>query len=190
MEQKVNILVFEPHKPSYTMQVEDTLAGYQKIVGGYIQVAHTIDDEIDIVCKYMGLLDNLPKDRGMHGTFFAVGVKEGRFVSITDAQITKTRELYERKKNYQSKSAYLSKFFEEKQVKHEIYTFDFNDTFFSFDSEVVIQFLLNLEDKRGIEIIEDRIRAIDFTNADIHHFLKFIAKKLAEENYKIMEKKE
>lgn len=184
--EKIRVLVFEPHKKGYIKEIENHYKAFQKIVGGLITYVDTGKSDLSLIANDEGLLLGLPKDRGIYGTFLIVGNSEGESISITNKQIEETKKLFENRKNYQSKSKYLTQFFEEKDIEYTAYHITIEDTFFSIDSESVINHICAIEDPQIIESIENTIRKIDFYNGDMHHFLRFVAKLIAKSQYEEM----
>lgn len=103
------ILVVEPNKKPFAMDMDDTLDAMQSIVGGWIEVTKPPlhDDDAVIVCNEEGKLRGLTPNRKLHhrdgvlydvirGTFFIINAPSNsdEFTSLTDEQIAKYTELY------------------------------------------------------------------------------------------------
>ena len=73
-------------------------------------------------------------------------------------------------------------FFAEKSVEYRTYHYDIGNTFYSIDSETVINYILNIDDGILLKKIENTIKIIDFQSRDIHNFLKFTEKYIALNN--------
>ena len=101
----LKILVVEPMKPCEVREIPDTLEALQQTVGGYIESV-SFEREA-IVCNEQGKVLGLPYNRPLldenglipldilQGTFFITGVSGESFVSLTDEQIQRYKELYD-----------------------------------------------------------------------------------------------
>lgn len=101
----LKVLVVEPMKPCEVREIPDTLEAMQRTVGGHIESV-SFEGEA-IVCNENGKILDLPYNRPLldesglipldilHGTFFVTGVSGESFVSLTDAQIQRYKELYD-----------------------------------------------------------------------------------------------
>lgn len=106
MNGKIKVLVVEPMKPCRVQEISDTLEAMQAIVGGHIEAVTPFTEPVAIVCNEEGKLQSLPfnrpllNDSGLPcdilcGTFFITGVSGENFVSLTDGQIRRYKELYD-----------------------------------------------------------------------------------------------
>jgi len=104
-DKKITVLVVEPLKKAYKKEICG-LEEMQQLVGGYIQAVYPFDDPIALVMNEEGKLLGLPYNRPLFGedgkpydlicgTFFVAGVGEENFISLTDRQIQKYREIYD-----------------------------------------------------------------------------------------------
>mgnify|MGYP001778399699 FL=1 len=89
----VRVVYVEPGKPAYAAEIENTLRGIQRAVGGYIQTASNEDGTV-IVCNEEGKLNSLPANRRLAsdvlvGNFFVIGTKGADFRSLTDEETGK-----------------------------------------------------------------------------------------------------
>lgn len=103
----MKILVVEPMKPCEVREIPDTLDAMRQIVGGDIEAVTSIRYVSAIVCNGNGKLLDLPYNRPLldesgllpldilHGTFFIAGVSGEHFVSLSDEQIQRYKELYD-----------------------------------------------------------------------------------------------
>ena len=101
----LKVLVVEPMKPCELREIPDTLEAMQQTVGGHIESV-SFEGEA-IVCNESGKILGLPYNRPLldesglipldilHGTFFIAGVSGESFVSLTDAQVQRYKELYD-----------------------------------------------------------------------------------------------
>jgi len=92
MEKTIKVILVEPMKEPYPAEVENTLKGLQKAVGGYIETVY-LEDYVVLVCNEKGKLLGLPGNRSLGndiiaGTFFVAGSNDdGDFVSLTEDKI-------------------------------------------------------------------------------------------------------
>lgn len=92
MEKTIKVIMVEPMKEPYSVEVENTLEELHKAVGGYIETVY-LEDDVVLVCNEEGKLNRLPGNRSLGndiiaGTFFVAGSNdEGEFVSLTEDKI-------------------------------------------------------------------------------------------------------
>lgn len=92
MEKTIKVIIVEPMKEPYSTEIENTLEGLQKVVGGYIETVY-LEDDVVLVCNEEGKLMGLSGNRSLEndiiaGTFIVVGSNdEGEFVSLTEDRI-------------------------------------------------------------------------------------------------------
>ena len=89
----VRAVYVEPGKPAYTAEIENTLRGKQRAVGGYIETVDNGDGTV-VVCNEEGKLNALPANRRLAsdvlvGNFFVIGIKNADFRSLTDEETEK-----------------------------------------------------------------------------------------------------
>lgn len=86
-------LVVEPGKAPYEKDIDSSLKGLQKEVGGCIEALYPYADPVSIVCNEEGKLAWLPMNRGLYdedgdlcdiiaGKFLIVGLGEEDFDSL------------------------------------------------------------------------------------------------------------
>ena len=107
MDDRIRILVVEPMKPCEAREIPDTLEAMQAIVGGDIEAVTSIRCASAIVCNGNGKLLDLPYNRPLldesgllpldvlHGTFFIAGMSGEHFISLTEEQIQRYKDLYD-----------------------------------------------------------------------------------------------
>ena len=89
----MNVLMVEPGKAPYEMQIGDDLQSMQAVVGGYIQAVYPFEQPVALVCCESGKLDSLPLNRALRdvdgdiydivaGNFFIVGLGESDFTDL------------------------------------------------------------------------------------------------------------
>lgn len=107
MSDLIRVMVIKPgHEPEIT-EIENTLKGFQEVVGGYIETVpmESIDDDLRVVLNEEGKIIGLPMNRVwkpcgvggyamdiMVGTIFIVSTHLDGFASLTDEQIKKLEE--------------------------------------------------------------------------------------------------
>lgn len=64
MEKTIKVIMVEPMKEPCPAEVENTLEGLQKAVGGYIETVY-LEDYIVLVCNEEGKLLGLPGNRSL-----------------------------------------------------------------------------------------------------------------------------
>ncbi len=100
----MKILVVEPMKPCQVREIPDTTEAMCQIVGGRIE-SFSYHREA-VISNEEGKLLNLPQNRPLYdgggtqidmlrGTFFIAGVSGEHFVSLTDEQIQRYKDLYD-----------------------------------------------------------------------------------------------
>ena len=100
----MKVLVVEPMKPCEAREIPDTLDAMQQIVGGCIE-SFSYQREA-VISNEEGKLLDLPRNRPLYdgrgtpidmlrGTFFIAGVSGEHFVSLTDEQIQRYKDLYD-----------------------------------------------------------------------------------------------
>ena len=89
----MNVLMVEPGKAPYEMQIGDDLQSMQAVVGGYIQAVYPFEQPVALVCRESGKLDGLTLNRALRdsdgdiydiiaGTFFIAGLGESDFTDL------------------------------------------------------------------------------------------------------------
>jgi hypothetical protein len=87
-EDNVRIVYFKVGKDPEIGNMENTVDGMQKVIGGgYVQVVNIGAEGMVILCDEEGLIKDLPYNRGLRGDWIIVGTDEDEFVSLTDQQV-------------------------------------------------------------------------------------------------------
>ena len=105
MSDKIKVLVVEPMQPCEVREISG-LDDMQALVGGHIQAVYPFRDEVALVCNEEGKNLELPYNRPLTdgqgipydmicGTFFLAGVGPEDFISLTDDQIQRYKDLYD-----------------------------------------------------------------------------------------------
>ena len=101
----MKVLVVEPLKPCYVREIEG-LKAMQALVGGHIEAIYPYEEPVAIIANEEAKLLGLPYNRPLMdehgvpydivcGTFFVTGLGEENFVSLTDDQIRRYKELFD-----------------------------------------------------------------------------------------------
>ena len=78
MKEKIKVLVVEPWKRPYAMEIPAGLESLQKMVGGLIQAVYPFEDAVALICN----------DEGKR-----LGLTEDDFSSLTDKIIERIHQL-------------------------------------------------------------------------------------------------
>lgn len=102
----MKVLLVEPLKAPRVIDLDGSLTGMQKTVGGYIQAVYPFSDMVAIICNDEGKINRLPLNRALRtedtnelydiicGTFLICGIQGDGFTDLTDNQIAKYTEVY------------------------------------------------------------------------------------------------
>lgn len=90
---EIKVLMVEPQKAPYVAKIENTLAGQQQAVQGYIQYLYN-DDNTILVCNEEGKLNGMQGNRRIDGDvlvgpFFVAGDDGEELRSLTDEEVEK-----------------------------------------------------------------------------------------------------
>ena len=101
----MKVLIVEPMKPCYVREISG-LNDMQEIVGGHIEAFYPFKEQVAIIANEEGKILGLPFNRPLSdergvpydivcGTFFLAGLGAEDFVSLTEEQIRRYKELYD-----------------------------------------------------------------------------------------------
>ena len=96
----MKIVYVEPNRKPFVSEIEHKLDAEQKAVKGYIEVIYIGDNDVCLVgneeAKLMGMEGNrrIGESTIIAGPFFAVGLTEDDFRSLTDAEVEKYMECF------------------------------------------------------------------------------------------------
>ena len=101
----MKVLIVEPMKPCYVREISG-LNDMQEIVGGHIEAIYPFKEQVAIIANEEGKILGLPFNRPLSdergvpydivcGTFFLAGLGAEDFVSLTEEQIRRYKELYD-----------------------------------------------------------------------------------------------
>lgn len=87
-EDIVRVVYFKVGKELYVSNMENTVDGMQKAIGGgYAQAVGIGAEGMVVLCDEDGLIKDLPYNRGLRGDWIIVGTDDDEFISLTDQQI-------------------------------------------------------------------------------------------------------
>lgn len=118
----MRVLMIEPMKEPYVVDIGNDLKSMQEAVGGLIEVIN-LEDDIVMVDNEEGKLIGLEGNRRVGrdiiaGTFFLCGSNyEGEFVSLTDEQIDKYTNRFKEPEHYTPEQV-------EDSIRIEFYSYD------------------------------------------------------------------
>ena len=101
----MKVILVEPKKEAIEAEIDGSLSGMQKIVGGFIQAVYPFDDAVVLICSEDGKLNGLPLNRALKdedgnvtdliaGSFFICGVDDEEFCSLTTEQASKYKDMF------------------------------------------------------------------------------------------------
>lgn len=103
----MKVLMIEPGKKPRTAEIDGSLEGMQKVVGGYIQAIYPFEDPVALICNEEGKLLELPFNRALRdedgdiydivaGTFFLCGAPpdSDSFEDLSDELMEKYSQLF------------------------------------------------------------------------------------------------
>lgn len=104
-ELEITVVLLEPGKMARIAQIDASLEGLQKTVGGYIEAVYPFEDEACIVCNEEGKLMNLPLNRAIWmegqmtdiiaGTCFVCNTSKASFGSLTKKQQAEYLQMFQ-----------------------------------------------------------------------------------------------
>jgi hypothetical protein len=77
---------------------------------------------------------------------------------------------------------YFELFFEEKEIRYELFEIEHNEEMHFIDTDFVIE-LIKKAPAREQDQIANTLRKIDFVNGNVNHFLKFLAEAYIKTQY-------
>lgn len=105
MSRNIKVILLEPNKLARVSEIDSSLSGMQKIVGGLIEPVYCFEDPVCIVVNEEGKLLGLDINRGIFdqnktlldvimGTAFICDCSGERFDSLSDEMISKYLDLF------------------------------------------------------------------------------------------------
>ncbi len=107
MAEKMRVVMLEPEVEAYEAEIDGSLKGMQKIVGGHIEPFFVLGKDACIIVNEEGKLRGLPINREIYseggryldtvvGTAFICGLGLADFCSLTDDQIEEYKDRFRR----------------------------------------------------------------------------------------------
>ena len=107
----LRIVLVEPGKVARVAEIDGSLEGMQKTVGGYIQAVYPFEETVCLVCNEEGKLQGLPLNRALRdednsvydivaGTFFVCDCSTENFKSLNEEQLKRYTEKYKRPERF------------------------------------------------------------------------------------------
>jgi len=86
----MRVLIVEPGQTPREADIDGSLKGMQKVVGGLIEALYPFEESVALICNEESKLDELPYNRALYGpdgkpydviagTFFVCGLTEANF---------------------------------------------------------------------------------------------------------------
>ena len=99
------IILLEPGKLARSAEIDASLKGMQKIVGGLIEPFYPFEEEVCIVCNDEGKINGMPLNRAVYGedkemidiiagTAFICDCRGESFGSLSDEQIARYKKQF------------------------------------------------------------------------------------------------
>ena len=104
-KETMKVVLVKPNKKAEIAEIDSTLKGMQKIVGGNIEAMYPYKEEVAIICNEEGKMCGLPLNRAVYsddkemidiiaGNFFICGLGEEDFCSLNDEQLKRFSEQF------------------------------------------------------------------------------------------------
>ena len=101
----LRVVLVEPGKTARIAEIDSSLEGMQKTVGGYIQAVYPFPETVCLVCNEEGKLQGLPLNRALRdednsiydiiaGTFFVCDCSTENFKSLNEEQLKRYTQKY------------------------------------------------------------------------------------------------
>lgn len=103
-EETIRVVLLEPGKQARVADLDASLEGLQKAVGGWIEAVYPFEEEVCLVCNEEGKLEGLPLNRAIRyegqitdiiaGPCFICSCNKANFGSLTKAQQMKYLKMF------------------------------------------------------------------------------------------------
>ena len=101
----MKVLMVEPGKTAYELEIGDSLKDIQQAVDGNIEVVYPYDEPVAIVCNEEGKNKGFPLNRALYneqgeiydivaGKFFVCGLSEENFASLSQEHMEQFKERF------------------------------------------------------------------------------------------------
>lgn len=176
-------IIKETGKPMEIKEVPNAYETLKDAVGGWIEAVY-LDKGVILWVNEEGKLIGLPHNFTVGqisiegNVIFTGSTSGGENKSLTEDQIKYVKSLLAKKATDYQK--YIDTYFKEKDLKTEVWTYQDGGLIANIDSKSVIATLRSIEDKSAQAEARKSLALIDFINADIFNYLKFIADQMFE----------
>ena len=110
-DNKMRVLICEPGMLARAAEIGTSLEDLQRAVGGLIQAVYPFDDPVAIVCNDEGKINGMPLNRALRddkgkvydiiaGPFFVCGLGEEDFDSLSDEQLGKYADIFQKPEHF------------------------------------------------------------------------------------------
>ena len=106
----IRVVLCEPDKVARIANIDASLAGMQKAVGGLIEAYYPFEEQICIVCNEEGKINGMPLNRAVYasgemvdviaGPFFICDCSGSKFDSLSTEQLIKYRKMFQRPEHF------------------------------------------------------------------------------------------
>lgn len=104
-ERKIKVVLLEPFKLARAVEIDASLKGMQKIVGGCIEAFYPFEERVCIVCNDEGKINGMPLNRAVYdedrtmidiiaGPAFICDCRGEDFDSLSDEQIARYKKQF------------------------------------------------------------------------------------------------
>lgn len=108
---KITVLLVEPKKEAKAIEIDNTLAAKQEIVGGSIQAVYPYAEPVALISNEEGKMIGLPLNRAIYdeqggmqdivaGTFIVCGLSETNFASLSPEHMAKFKEQFKQPEQF------------------------------------------------------------------------------------------
>ncbi len=110
-DEKMRVVICEPGMLARAAEIGTSLEDLQRAVGGLIEAAYPFEEEVAIVCNEEGKINGMPLNRSLKdadgriydiiaGPFFVCGLGEEDFCSLSDEQIGKYTDIFQKPEHF------------------------------------------------------------------------------------------
>ncbi len=110
-DEKMRVVICEPGMLARAAEIGTSLEDLQRAVGGLIEAAYPFEEEVAIVCNEEGKINGMPLNRSLKdadgriydiiaGPFFVCGLGEEDFCSLSDEQIGKYTDFFQKPEHF------------------------------------------------------------------------------------------
>lgn len=106
----IRVVLLEPEKMARIVDIDASLEGMQKTVGGWIEAFYPFEEEVCIVCNEEGKINGMPLNRAVYaegemvdiiaGPCFICDCSGEDFSSLSDEQLLKYKKQFQRPEHF------------------------------------------------------------------------------------------